>query len=140
LLGAGRPAARLVGALRFTFAADLLLAPIGLAAAAASGGSAWALLLLLPPTLLLAMLQRDRRAQITHAVALGQAYSESADRARRDPLTGLRNRLAWEEALAAHADDAAPIGFVLADVDGLKVANDRFGHEVGDRLLVEIGR
>ena len=138
--GLGVPTGRLIGALRFTFAADLLLAPIGLTAAVASGGTPWALLLLLPPMLLLAMLQRDRQAHITNAVALGQAYSETADRARRDPLTGLRNRLAWEEALAAHADGAAPIGFVLADVDGLKAANDRFGHEVGDRLLVAVGR
>ena len=30
------------------------------------------------------------------------------------------------------------IGVVLADVDGLKVANDTFGHDAGDRLLVAV--
>ncbi len=94
--------------------------------------------MLLPPTLLLAMLQRDRQAQISAAVTLSQAYAETADRARLDPLTGLRNRLAWEEALVAHVDDLEPIGLVLADVDGLKAANNAHGHETGDRLLLAV--
>ncbi len=40
--------------------------------------------------------------------------------------------------MVAHADDAEPIGLVLADVDGLKAANDAHGHDVGDRLLVAV--
>jgi diguanylate cyclase (GGDEF)-like protein len=51
--------------------------------------------------------------------------------ARRDALTGLPNRRAFEEALA----DAAPgTALVLADVDGFKAVNWA-GHQAGDALL-----
>jgi diguanylate cyclase (GGDEF)-like protein len=132
------PTGKLVEALRFTFLADLTLAPVGVAAAFAAPGSAGALVFLAGPILLLAMLQRDREHQIDRAVVLSEAFTQSADRARRDVLTGLRNRLAWEEALAHHADKPAPVGVVLADVDGLKATNDTLGHDAGDRLLVAV--
>jgi diguanylate cyclase (GGDEF)-like protein len=135
--GLGVPVRRLMAALRFTFLADLLLAPIGLAAVLAVP-SPGALLFLVPPTLLLAMLQLDRQRQITRAVTLRQAVSEAADGARRDVLTGLRNRLAWEEATARYAAEPTPIAIVLLDVDGLKAANDAYGHDKGDALLVTI--
>ena len=136
--GLGLPTVKLAEALRFTFLADLTLAPIGVAAAFAAPGSAGALIFLAGPILLLAMLQRDREHQIDRAVVLSEAFRQSADRARRDVLTGLRNRLAWEEAIAHHADKPAPVGIVLADVDGLKATNDALGHDAGDRLLVAI--
>ena len=128
----------LANALRFTFGCDLLLAPLGLAAALAVPGSARALLFLLPPTALLAMLQSDRRRQIDKTVALGVAFADTSDLARRDALTGVSNRLAWEESIARHQDLESPVGVVLADVDGLKAANDRYGHDMGDRLLVAV--
>jgi diguanylate cyclase (GGDEF)-like protein len=128
----------LAKALMFTFGCDLLLAPLGLAAALAIPGSARALLFLLPLTMLLAMLQSDRRRQIDKTVALGAAFADTSDLARRDALTGLANRLAWEESIARYQDLDSPVGVVLADVDGLKLANDRYGHEMGDRLLVAV--
>jgi diguanylate cyclase (GGDEF)-like protein len=137
--GLGVPTRQLIGALRFTFLADLLLAPIGLTAAIAAPGSTAALLFLVPPILLLAMLQRDRRTQINRTVTLGDAVAEASDRARRDVLTGLPNRLAWEEAIASQANAATPLAVILADVDGLKAANDTFGHDTGDALLVAVG-
>ena len=136
--GLGVPVQRLRRALRFTFLADVLLAPIGLAAAVAAPGSAAALLYLMPPVLLLGMLQRDRRQQINRTLMLGDAFAEATDRARRDVLTGLPNRLAWEEAIARCADTTLPLAVVFADVDGLKAANDRFGHHMGDALLIAV--
>ena len=136
--GLGVPVPRLRRALRFTFLADILLAPIGLAAAVATPGSAAALLYLMPPVLLLGMLQRDRRQQINRTLMLGDAFAEATDRARRDVLTGLPNRLAWEEAIARCADTTLPLAVVFADVDGLKAANDRFGHHMGDALLIAV--
>jgi diguanylate cyclase (GGDEF)-like protein len=136
--GLGLPARKLVEALRFTFLVDLMLAPVGVAAALAAPGSAAALLFLAGPLLLLAMLEHDRERRIDSAVVLSEAFTQSADRARRDALTGLRNRLAWEEAVAKSAESSAPVGVVLADVDGLKATNDALGHEAGDRLLVAI--
>jgi diguanylate cyclase (GGDEF)-like protein len=138
--GLGLPTRKLAGALRFTFLTDLLLAPVGIAAALAAPGSAVALLFLAGPILLLAMLQRDRERHIDRAVLLSEAFTESSDRARRDVLTGLSNRLAWEESLANHSDKVAPVGVILADVDGLKATNDAFGHDAGDRLLVAIAK
>ena len=136
--GLGIPLDKLVDALRFTFLADMALAPVGVAAALAAPGSVAAPLFLVGPIGLLAMLQRDRERQIDRAVVLSEAFTQSADRARRDVLTGLRNRLAWEEAVAHHSEKPMPIGVVLADVDGLKATNDARGHDAGDRLLVAI--
>ena len=136
--GLGVPTRKLADALRFTFLADLTLAPVGIVAAFAMPGSPWALLVLAGPMVLLAMLQLDREHHIDQAVVLSEAFVRSADRARRDVLTGLRNRLAWEEAVARNATEPGPIGVVLADVDGLKATNDAFGHDVGDKLLVAV--
>jgi diguanylate cyclase (GGDEF)-like protein len=86
------------------------------------------------------MLQRDRARHISRTVVLGVAVSAASDQARLDALTGLRNRLAWEEALASHRLSPLPFGVVFADVDGLKLANDVRGHETGDRLLVVVAR
>jgi diguanylate cyclase (GGDEF)-like protein len=64
-------------------------------------------------------------------VALREA--EAALRlARTDQLTGLPNRYALEEALAALPLDGA---LTFIDLDGLKHYNDRFGHARGDALL-----
>jgi diguanylate cyclase (GGDEF)-like protein len=137
--GLGVPVRQVASALKFTFLCDLALAPVGLAAVLAAPDAPSALLLVLPPTLLLAMLQTDRRKHVDHVVALGVAYRRTSDLARRDPLTGLSNRLAWEEAIDEFARASSPIAVVLADVDGLKVANDTHGHDMGDRLLTRVG-
>ena len=53
-----------------------------------------------------------------------------------DYLTGLYNRAYFEEELKRlHHSREYPITMIYADVDGLKVANDAFGHEKGDELL-----
>jgi diguanylate cyclase (GGDEF)-like protein len=73
------------------------------------------------------------------------------DQARRDPLTGLSNRRGFVERiaplLAAHggANDGAPdeagqLALLLLDIDQFKAVNDRHGHDVGDSVLVTIGR
>jgi diguanylate cyclase (GGDEF)-like protein len=63
---------------------------------------------------------------------------------REDPLTGLANRRAWDEALARecarstrHGDDFAVL---LCDLDQLKEINDRLGHPVGDAVLRSLAR
>ncbi len=80
----------------------------------------------------------DRRA------ALKRLQDAERQRARTDPLTGLPNRLAFEESLPraiARADrhqTAVAVG--MLDLDDFKPVNDQFGHEAGDRLLQQIGR
>jgi diguanylate cyclase len=52
-------------------------------------------------------------------------------------LTGLPNRLAFEEAFA-EAAATAPLCLGIVDIDHFKRLNDRHGHAVGDRLLQAI--
>lgn len=61
-----------------------------------------------------------------------------------DALTGLPNRRAiFEElttlfSLAKHLKRNAIIAFI--DLDDFKLINDRYGHESGDRFLIEVGK
>ncbi len=70
---------------------------------------------------------------------LHEAVDRAAAEARRDALTGVANRLAWDEALATVRGTTA-LGVFIIDVDNLKEVNDRLGHAVGDRLLQEVAR
>jgi diguanylate cyclase (GGDEF)-like protein len=62
-------------------------------------------------------------------------------RATRDPLTGLPNRAAFDEALlheiAGTGRGAAP-SLVLVDLDRFKLVNDTDGHLAGDAVLVAV--
>jgi len=56
-----------------------------------------------------------------------------------DQLTGLYNRRFYEEELSRlDTERNFPITLVMADVNGLKLTNDAFGHKAGDILLVKI--
>ena len=58
-------------------------------------------------------------------------------RAIHDSLTGLSNRRAFLEQAQKRLD---PQRLILIDIDRFKTVNDRFGHEAGDWVLVEIAR
>lgn len=74
---------------------------------------------------------------------LAEVQREESWRARHDPLTGLPNRFAFEEALPRALARAQREGTVVAvgliDLDDFKPVNDTWGHEAGDRLLREFG-
>lgn len=56
-----------------------------------------------------------------------------------DQLTGLYNRRFYEEELKRiNTSRNLPITLVLADVNGLKLTNDAFGHSLGDNLLKRV--
>ncbi len=53
-----------------------------------------------------------------------------------DQLTGLYNRKYYEDELSRiDVDENLPLSIVMADVNGMKVFNDAFGHKRGDALL-----
>ena len=64
--------------------------------------------------------------------------------AYHDALTGLENRLGLrarlEEMLESSVQSGKSVAVVLIDLDRFKYVNDTLGHDVGDELLVEIGR
>ena len=70
--------------------------------------------------------------------------AELRHQALHDPLTGLANRVLFEDRLAqAHArvDRSGGFGAVLLlDLDDFKGVNDTYGHLVGDQLLMGIAR
>ncbi|MEX2504176.1 MAG: sensor domain-containing diguanylate cyclase [Egicoccus sp.] len=65
-----------------------------------------------------------------------------AEAAVTDPLTGLANRRLLKDRLDKAMDRSGRSGRLVAvlfcDVDRFKAVNDRFGHHVGDHLLVEL--
>jgi diguanylate cyclase (GGDEF)-like protein len=138
-LGLGVATRVLVGALGRAYLVDLLLAPVALLAAFAANEHALAFLPVLSLALLFGLIARDRSDHIEEKIVLTDALVAEGTVARADALTGLANRRAWEEHL--HALETArwrnpkPVSIVIADLDGLKIANDTLGHSFGDSLI-----
>ncbi|MFI3138248.1 MAG: GGDEF domain-containing protein [Methylococcaceae bacterium] len=66
------------------------------------------------------------------------------EKATRDPLTNLPNRLAYEE--ATHIEMArwqryqTPLTMAIWDIDLFKIINDTHGHKAGDKTLIIIAQ
>ncbi len=83
---------------------------------------------------------------------LKQSNEVLQDASMTDPLTGVRNRRFFTatiegdvaKTLRAYADGHEPttrdLVFYLVDADDFKEVNDRYGHDAGDRVLVEMSR
>ncbi|HEU4449568.1 MAG TPA: response regulator [Gaiellaceae bacterium] len=74
------------------------------------------------------------------AVANERRLAQTHDEARRDALTGLLNRRAFDERLDRLVADGGLVGVALLDLDGFKRINDTRGHAAGDDVLREVGR
>jgi diguanylate cyclase (GGDEF)-like protein len=70
-------------------------------------------------------------------------YEEMRRLAITDDLTGLYNRRHFLDRLQGEIDRArryeVPFGMLFIDIDNFKELNDSFGHQVGDRILAELG-
>ncbi len=62
-------------------------------------------------------------------------------KASTDPLTGLRNRGFFDEALEEEAlrckNSGSTLGVLVIDLDHFKAVNDTYGHQMGDEVLRE---
>ncbi len=68
------------------------------------------------------------------------AAQETEHLSLHDPLTGLPNRLHFQQRLERRLLTDGSAAVLLMDVDRFKEVNDTLGHDVGDRLLREVGR
>ena len=91
---------------------------------------------------LLAQLRTRERELRDANRLLNEANSKLSQESRRDALTGLGNRLRLDEDFAELAARARRYGegycVVLIDLDRFKDYNDDYGHQAGDRALVQI--
>jgi two-component system cell cycle response regulator len=78
-----------------------------------------------------------------YTAKLRSSVQQSWQLAITDPLTGLFNRRYMETQVAALLEDRARreglFALLLVDVDLFKAVNDTHGHDVGDRVLTELG-
>lgn len=86
----------------------------------------------------------ELRARVRAALRTKRLIDLLKEQAHIDPLTGLRNRAALDDALkaaaSAHQRMGQPVSLLMIDVDHFKAINDEHGHGVGDEVLRLIGR
>ncbi|WP_043639826.1 GGDEF domain-containing protein [Desulfovibrio sp. TomC] len=79
---------------------------------------------------------------LTDVTELELERRELLDLANRDPLTKALNRRKLGDVLAAETARsqryATPLAVVMLDIDHFKAINDTYGHDVGDRVLMEL--
>jgi diguanylate cyclase (GGDEF)-like protein len=85
-------------------------------------------------------------------IQLARANHVLEEASLTDPLTGARNRRFFDasieadvgQTLRAYADNhdqrIRDLIFYVIDADGFKEVNDKYGHDAGDRVLVEMSR
>ena len=76
---------------------------------------------------------------VSATVLIAYAFLESTS-GERDYLTNLYTRLSYEAYVRHLVEGKKPFGVCLIDLDKFKAINDRFGHQTGDRILVEFGK
>lgn len=71
--------------------------------------------------------------------ALEESAKELMRKTYNDELTGLYNRVYMAELLKQlERESHLPFSIIVADLNGLKITNDTFGHEAGDLMLIAV--
>lgn len=85
-------------------------------------------------------MKRDLEHQLQEMARTVERQQEMIAMAKRDPLTGLRNRQGIPELVdAALRADQEGIFFIM-DMDNFKCVNDTYGHMEGDHVLTKFAR
>ena len=78
------------------------------------------------------------------ATNLHEREKELRFSANQDSLTGLRNTTSYKSWVAEFdkeiANSTANFGVVVFDVNNLKITNDMYGHDIGDKLIVSAAK
>lgn len=81
----------------------------------------------------------ELKARLRSALRLQHLVRILAQKAQIDGLSALWNRTYFNQRLTAEFAEATrhnkPLSLVLADLDGFKATNDKFGHLVGDLVI-----
>jgi len=81
---------------------------------------------------------------IRYAIERHRALEQVRQLSIVDELTGLNNRRGFLVLFEHHRELAArkqvPLTLIFIDLDGMKRINDSYGHQEGDRALIETGR
>lgn len=88
----------------------------------------------------------DKEGNVTGVVIVFRDYTDKKLKQEKitylsyhDQLTGLYNRHYFEQEIRElDSEENLPLTIVMFDVNGLKLTNDAFGHQMGDRLLQTI--
>ena len=102
----------------------------------------------IPTEVIASRFNTDRGPLVVAVIRDAREQAEVAERleylAYHDSLTGLANRHAFESRLHVAIADAVRYGDLLMlaylDLDRFKPVNDRYGHEAGDTVLIEVGK
>jgi diguanylate cyclase (GGDEF)-like protein len=99
---------------------------------------------LIPLLGLITMFAQERRHRLQSLLDLNRVQAELSFQAAHDPVTGLANRVTLvgrlEKALATNQRRKERIALLFLDLDGFKQINDKFGHDVGDQLLIAVAK
>ncbi len=101
----------------------------------------------LPPEYALRVISTLLSVSVFSAIlvrVIDKQYSQIQQQLVHDPLTGLLNRQTLtsklERAIFRYHDEAIPSSILAIDVDHFKRINDSYGHDTGDKALVNISR
>lgn len=96
-----------------------------------------------PATVSIDLTSRGRAGTVvvmTDVTADVRHRQQLASEASTDSLTGLPNRAAARRELARRlASSPSDVAVAFCDLDGFKAVNDRYGHQRGDQVLVQVG-
>lgn len=85
------------------------------------------------------LLQTKLKATEDVMAGLRERLIQEREQAIKDPLTGLYNRIAFEERFQHEVKRweryGSPLSLIILDIDHFKNVNDSYGHKTGDRLL-----
>jgi diguanylate cyclase (GGDEF)-like protein/PAS domain S-box-containing protein len=89
---------------------------------------------------------KDRDGNITGVVIVFRDFTEKREKQKQieylsfhDHLTGLYNRRYMEDSIKRlDTNRNIPFSIIVTDVNGLKLTNDAYGHDMGDKLLIKV--